>query len=79
MMKVKAISRGFYTDLETRETKYFEKSMIVDVPDEELLHLNGYAVTNHLYDKCRPAWNIISLPERKQKQRKMQSKSCKTT
>ena len=55
MMKVKAISRGFYTDLETRETKYFEKSMIVDVPDEELLHLNGYAATNHLYDKCRPA------------------------
>lgn len=37
--------------------------MIVDVPDKELLHLNGYAATNHLYDKCRPAWNIMSLTE----------------
>ena len=51
-MKVKAISRGSYWDIETNQTKHFEKSMIVDVPDEELLHLKGYAATNHLYDKC---------------------------
>ena len=62
-MKVKAISRGSYWDIETNQTKHFEKSMIVDVPDEELLHLEGYAATNHLYDKCRPAWDIMSLTE----------------
>ena len=60
-MKVKAIRRGRYFDIETNRTKHFEKSMIVDVPDEELLHLEGYAATNHLYDKCRSAWNIMCL------------------
>lgn len=60
-MKVKAISRGHYIDPETNQTKQIEKFMIVDVPDEELLHLEGYAATNHLYDKCDSAWNIMAL------------------
>lgn len=60
-MKVKAISRGHYIDSETNETKQIEKSMIVDVSDEELLHLEGYAATNYLYDKCDSAWNIMAL------------------
>lgn len=60
-MKVKAISRGYYTDSETKRTKQIEKSMIVDVPDEELLHLEGYAATNYLYDKCDSAWDVMAL------------------
>lgn len=35
--------------------------MIVEVPDEELLGLKGCAATNHLYNKCERAWNIMSL------------------
>lgn len=59
-MKVKAISSGSYID-ENNQLKHIEKSMIVEVPDEELLGLEGYAATNHLYDKCEHAWNIMSL------------------
>lgn len=36
-MKVKAISRSHYINPETNQTKQIEKSMIVNVPDEELL------------------------------------------
>lgn len=60
-MKVKAISRNHYIDPETNQTKQIEKSMIVNVPDEELLHLEGYAATNYLYNKCDSAWNVMAL------------------
>ena len=59
-MKVKAISTGSYID-ENNQLRHIEKSMIVEVSDEELLGLKGYAATNHIYDKCERAWNIMAL------------------
>lgn len=56
-MKVKVTIRGLCRDHETKKLRTFEDSKIIDVPDEKLLHLSGYAATNYLFDRCEDEYN----------------------